>query len=301
MKFGMRHIRYFTAVAEELHFRRAAERLNIAQPALSRAIAHLESQIGVRLLERTNRQVSLTPAGSVFLKGCRSTLSNLTVTIDQARKAQQGESGHLVIGYTDFAISGELPQILQAFLARYPDVTVEPTHGFTSDQLAGLEAGTLDFGFLTGPTEQNGIASRTVQVDRLVVVLYESHPLAARETISIHDLAEEGFILGMPEGWMHFHNHLYTLCQSAGFEPTVVQRAFNSEGIFGLIACRMGITILTECAENYIRKGLVIRPLIDSAVVVPTEAAWSTGTLTPVKRSFISFLEEYAPAAPVPA
>ena len=297
----MRHIRYFTAVAEELHFRRAAERLNIAQPALSRAIAHLETQIGVRLLERTNRQVSLTPAGDIFLKGCRSALSSLTVTIDQARKAQLGESGHLVIGYTDFAISGELPQILQGFLARFPDVTIEPTHGFTSDQLAGLEAGTLDFGFLTGPTEQNGIASRTVQVDRLVVVLYESHPLALSETISIHDLAEERFVLGMPEGWMHFHNHLDALCQTAGFEPNVVQRAFNSEGIFGLIACRMGITILGECAQNYIRKGLVIRPLADSTAIVPTEAAWSTGMLTPVKRKFISFVEEYAPAAPVPA
>lgn len=293
MSIGFRHIRYFTAVAEELHFRRAAERLNIAQPALSRAVQGLEAEVGVRLLDRNNRQVRLTTAGQVFLQGCRATIDGFEGAMLQARKAALGEAGSLSVGYTDFAISGELPQILQGFRQRYPDIAVEPVHGFTANQLIDLEVGRLDFGFLTGPFRRDGYDSLLVQSDRFVVVLYESHPLAERKEIALSDLAAEPFIVGVQHGWQHYHDHLYRLCRAAGFEPRAVQSAFNSEGIFGLIACKMGIAVHTDCAYNYIRKGLVVRPLKDCEAEVPTLAAWNSRRITPVQQRFIDYLAGY--------
>ena len=294
MHIGMRQIRYFVAVAEELHFRRAAQRLNVSQPALSRAIRHIEAEVGVRLLERNNRNVSLTHAGTNFLRGCTTALTYMDGAIDQARKATTGEKGHLVIGYTDIAIAGRLPQILKSFRQRYPEVTLEPRHDFTGAQLTNLESGALDFGFVTGPLRQDGLDSLAVQHDGFMVVLYASHPLVKEREIALEALAEEPFVLGTTANWTYYHDHLYRLCRAAGFEPTVVQTASNSEGIFGLIACEMGISIQASAIENCLRKGLQTRPLKNCAVTVPTVAAWNRATVSPVKQRFIDHLAEQA-------
>ncbi|NIA67994.1 LysR family transcriptional regulator [Pelagibius litoralis] len=294
MHIGMRHIRYFVAVAEELHFRRAAERLNISQPALSRAIRHIETEVGVQLFERSNRHVALTYAGANFLRGCSTALTYMDGAIDQAQKATTGEKGHLVIGYTDIAIAGRLPQILKSFRQRYPEVTLEPRHDYTEAQLKDLEAGALDFGFVTGPMLQPGLDSLAVQHDGFIVILYASHPLVKEREIALDALAGEPFVLGTTSNWTYYHDHLYRLCRDAGFQPDVVQTASNSEGIFGLIACEMGISIQAKAIENCLRRGLETRPLKDCAVTVPTLAAWNRETLTPVKQRFIDHLAEQA-------
>ena len=292
MNFGLRHIRYFAAVAEELHFRRAAERLNVAQPALSRSVKHLETQLGVQLLERSNRHVRLTHAGAVFFEGCQDVLETMEGVIARTNKATTGELGHLVVGYTDFAICGELPSILKDFHERHPDITIEPVHGFTAGQLEKLKTGKLDFGFLTGPINQSEFASVTVQDDPFVAVLYDSHPLAGKNGVELGELAEEPFVLGNPSGWKHFNDHLFRICHHAGFAPEIAQYAFNSEGIFGLIACEMGITIHTTCAENILRKGLVLQPIRDLDATLPTIAAWRNSEVTPTQRLFAEFLVE---------
>lgn len=292
MHIGMRHIRYFVAVAEELHFRRAAERLNVSQSALSRAIRHVEAEVGVQLLERSNRHVVLTYAGANFLRGCAAALSYMDGAIDQAQKATTGEKGHLTIGYTDIAIAGRLPQLLKSFRQRYPEVTLEPRNQFTRAQLADLESGALDFGFLTGPVLRDGLDSLTVQQDGFMVVLYAAHPLAEQREIALEDLAGESFVLGSRENWAHFHEHLYRLCREVGFEPKVVQSASNSEGIFGLIACEMGISIQASSHADCLRQGLTARPLKDCAAKVPTMAAWNPAALSPVKQRFLEHLAE---------
>ena len=292
MNFGLKHIRYFAAVAEELHFRRAAERLNLAQPALSRSVKHLETQLGVQLLERSNRRVRLTHAGAVFFAGCQDVLSTMEGVIARTNKATTGELGHLVIGYTDFAICGELPEILRDFHERYPDITIEPEHGFTAGQLEKLKYGNLDFGFLTGPINHSEFASATVQNDPYVAVLYENHPLANQQAIDLGDLAGEPIVLGNPSGWQHYNDHLFRICRRAGFVPEIAQYAFNSEGIFGLVACEMGITIHTTCAENILRKGLVIRPIRNLNATVPTMAVWRKAEVTSTQQLFAEFLVE---------
>ena len=289
----IRHLRYFQAVAEELSFRGAAERLNLAQPALSRAIRQLEDSIGARLLERSNRRVALTEPGRVFLEGCRRTLSDVEKLVEDTRRACHGEIGHLAIGYTDFAISGALPEIMQDFRSRYPDVTVDLLHMVTAVQLEALRRGDIQVGFMTGPVAEPGLGHVTVQDERLVVILPETHPLARLNAIPLARLAGEPFVTGQAAHWSHYLSHVTAVCQTAGFTPRVVQEAYNSEGIFGLVAANMGLTLHVECARNYFRKGLAIRPLRGTDHRVPTVAAWKSVEISPVTRRFIDFVGEW--------
>lgn len=150
MAIDLSHFRYFVAVAEELHFHRAAKRLGVAQPALSRTIKNLENALGVTLLERSIRIVALSNAGKSFLIGCRESLGYPEKIIEDAQRIHQGNIGTLRIGYTDFAMNGRLPSLLKAFRDQTPDIALLSTHSVTSEQLNQLEEGTIDFGFATG-------------------------------------------------------------------------------------------------------------------------------------------------------
>ncbi len=286
----IRHMRYFIAVAEELSFRRAADRLNLAQPALSRAIRQLEDNIEVRLLERSSRRVELTEAGRVFLDGCSRNLAGVQKTIDDTQRAQAGEIGHLNIGYTDFAISGALPGIMQEFRAQLPGITVDLAHMVTAVQLEALRRDEIQVGFMTGPLSESGIENLTVQDEGLVVVMPDVHPLAELAAVPLDRLSAEPFIMGQEAFWSHFHSHVATVCRIAGFSPNVVQDAYNSQGIFGLVAANMGLTIYVDCARNYHRKGVAIRPLAGTTHRVPTVAAWKAGRISPALGKLIEFL-----------
>ena len=259
---------------------------------MSRSIKHLETQLGVQLLERSNRRVRLTHAGTVFFAGCQDVLDTMEGVIARTKKATTGEIGHLVVGYTDFAICGELPAIIRDFHEQYPDISIEPEHGFTSGQLEKLKTGKLDFGFVTGPINHSDFASTTVQDDPFVAVLYDNHPLATKQAVDLNELAGEPFVLGSPSGWQHYNDHLFRICRRAGFVPEVANYAFNSEGIFGLVACEMGITIHTTCAENILRKGLVLRPIKDLIATLPTIAVWRKADVTSTQKLFAEFLVE---------
>ena len=156
MRFDLRHIRYFVAVAQELHFRRAAERIGVAQPALSRAIQYLESELEVKLFLRTNRSVEITHAGQIFLDGCLSVLDSIDHVIENTRLTHQGKIGSLRIGYTDMAIAGRLPNLLNSFQRLQPNIVLQPHHDVTVAQLQKLDEGHLDVGFVTGPISRKG-------------------------------------------------------------------------------------------------------------------------------------------------
>ena len=261
MKIELRQIRQFLAVAETLNFRRAAEHLALAQPALSRGIQLLEHQLGVSLFRRNNRRVELTPAGAVFVKGCHTLMEDLEETVRQARKAQRGELGTLAIGYTDFAISGVLPHLLDGFRRASPEVDVELTYGSTHQQLDELATRKIDIAFLTSPVAGTDLETLAVQRDRFVAVLPAAHPLAGEAVVDIRALAGEAFIVGVMARWRHFRRHLDALCLKAGFAPQIVQEVYNTEGMFGLISANIGVTIHLECAANYTRSGRIATPL----------------------------------------
>lgn len=289
----LRQMRYFVAVAEALSFRRAAEQLNVAQPALSRAIRQLEETLEVRLLERNNRWVELTEVGAVFLDGCRQTLSSAERTFRDTLKARAGEIGNLTIGYTDFAISGILPELIQVFRSRYPEITVELVHMVTFVQLEALASGEIQVGAMTGPLAEPGLDQVMLQNDRLVVILPKTHRLAKLDAIPLAKLAGEPFVTGQEAYWRHYLTHMMAVCQSAGFRPRIVEEAYNSEGIFGLVAANMGLTLHVEAARNYFRRGLAIRPLQDTDYRVPTVAAWNEDDRSPSLALFIAFAKQW--------
>ncbi|MBL8442658.1 MAG: LysR family transcriptional regulator [Zoogloeaceae bacterium] len=291
MKIELRQIRQFLAVAETLNFRRAAENLALAQPALSRGIQLLEHQLGVSLLKRNNRRVELTPAGEVFRNGCYSLMKDLEETARKARKAQSGELGRLAIGYTDFAISGVLPGVLDRFRRAFPDIDIELTYGSTRQQLDDLAIRRIDIAFVTKPVDAFGITTLPVQRDRFVAVLPSAHPLAQLAQVEIRDLADEPFIVGVMARWSHYRRHLDALCLKAGFSPRIVQEAYNTEGIFGLISANMGVTIHLECAANYVRSGVAIRPLGGTDDTIVTAAAWRPAEPGSVLSRFVDFLQ----------
>jgi DNA-binding transcriptional LysR family regulator len=290
MKIELRQIRQFLAVAETLNFRRAAENLALAQPALSRGIQLLEHQLGLSLFTRNNRRVQLTPAGTVFLKGCYALMEDLEEAVRQARKAHHGELGTLAIGYTDFAISGVLPRILDGFRRAYPEMDIELTYGSTHQQLDELALRKIDVAFVTSPVNGVDLEILPVQRDHFVAVLPQAHPLAAQPAVEIRSLAGEPFIVGVMARWRHFRRHLDALCLKAGFAPQIVQEVYNTEGMFGLISANVGLTIHLECAANYVRQGVVIRPLAGVSDVIVTAAAWLRGDISPALARFTDFL-----------
>ncbi|NSX56856.1 LysR family transcriptional regulator [Parasulfitobacter algicola] len=289
-RFGLRHIRHFTAVAETLHFRRAAETLGIAQPALSRSVQHLERELGVTLFERDNRNVKLTDAGRVFLEGSTSVLDTMNATILRIQKVQQGEVGSLNIGYTDFAIGGDLPSILASFRKARTDVAVNPMHAVTTRQLQQLAHGDLDIGFVTGPVTAHDLVSLEIQRDTFVAVVPDTHALAQRKSISLQDLAHDSFVVGSYQDWRHFHLHLDTICDRAGIKPNVVQEAYNTDGILGLVACGMGVTILTERIMRHPRPGLTVLQLPDVTQNLSTLAVYSAHTKNKCVQMFVDHL-----------
>ena len=292
MRIGLRHIRNFVAVADELHFRRAAEKLGLAQPAVSRSIQYLEGELAVVLLRRSNRSVELTEAGKVFLDGCRNVLNAVERTVDETRLANNGQLGSVRIGYTDNAITGNLPRLLRQFQMQQPRVAIQLQHDVTGSQLTKLAESELDVGFVTGPIGRSGFEQCLVQSERFVCVVYENHRLARRRSVQLQELANEDFVHGLPQFWEHFFSYLIPMCRKAGFAPTIIQEAFNTASILGLVASGMGITILTENVRNTIGQGLVIVPISDILEPLKTVAIWRPDAMRGSKGLFVDHLRD---------
>jgi DNA-binding transcriptional LysR family regulator len=287
MKHLQSYIRYFVVIAEELHFRRAAERLFVSQPVLSRAIQQLEEKIGVILLQRSRRHVALTTAGEMFLKECYIAQHAMEHAERCALKAHLGETGKLVIGYTDFAINGRLPSILAAFHEALPGVNIELVRRNSHEQLEDLKSGRLDLGFLTGPVNGNDLHYLCIQKMSFVVVLPDNHRLTSISEVSIKELSDEDFVLGEMHQWRHIVPQIQALCLKAGFIPKVAWEAPSSDSIFGLVAARMGISIHPDCYLSYHRKGIVIRPLASTDAELVIDLTWASNSINQVVPRFI--------------
>ncbi|PJI84376.1 LysR family transcriptional regulator [Yoonia maricola] len=292
MRSDLRLIRYFVAVAEELHFRRAADRLGIAQPALSRAIQTLETELGVALFTRSNRNVQITPAGKVFLDRSHEMLSLMERATEDVHNAHHGRIGSLRIGYTDIAIAGPLPTLLKDFQGRHPQIILQPQHGVTLTQINRLTEGKLDIGFVTGPVNKDDYDEQPVQSERFVCVCADSHPFARRTGIQLTELATEDFVHGSSTDWQHFYDYLIPLCRRAGFMPRIVQEAFNTAGILGLVSCGMGVTVLTESVCLGHGPGLMVVPIEDLTERLITSAIWRRDHVVGPTGHFVNYLRD---------
>ena len=191
----LRHLRYFVVVAEELHFRRAAERLHMSQPPLSQQIRALEEEVGATLLLRNQRQVELTAAGAAFLERAREILTLVEDAALEARRVQRGEVGRLAIGFVGSAMYSFVPELLRAFREQFPDVVLRLQELGTSEQLRQLENGRLDVGFMRLPVLRPELRVETVCEEPVIAALPDLHPLAAKRRLSLEDLEGQPLVL----------------------------------------------------------------------------------------------------------
>ena len=274
MPVELRHIRAFHAVAEALSFRRASERLRVAQPALSRTIKDLEAAMQVSLFERTTRIVRLTESGRLFLKRTRSLIADLDQAVELARRADDGMAGELRVGFNDYAINGLLPQVVRRFRTDYPDMEVLLIDSTTPQAVEMVLDGEFDIAFTTGQPFHPEFDHVVVREERVVCVLPSSHPLAGRKRISISQLADEPFVMGRWETWKSYNRLIRDFCAAHGFAPRIIQEAEHSDGIMGLVAAAMGVTLQVDSAWIRALDGVTIRPLQEPPPEVRSSAIW---------------------------
>jgi LysR family transcriptional regulator, benzoate and cis,cis-muconate-responsive activator of ben and cat genes len=257
----LRHLRYFVAVAEELHFGRAARRLNVSQPPLSHQIRQLEAALGATLFARTHRRVELTPAGTALLEGARRTLAEATRSIAAVQRASRGEVDVLRVAFTDSAALGGLPEIVRAFQAAHPHVHLELTEGTSQAQVEAVERDDADVALVRGPVTSTQARAEVVRREPFLVALPAGHRLVARRTVTLAALRSEAFLLFPRALAPAFYDLLTELCRGAGFEPLVRHESAEYQTMLSLIAAGLGITIVPASVRNLRRVGVEFRPL----------------------------------------
>lgn len=259
-QFELRHLRYFLAVAEELHFGRAAKRLNIAQPPLSQQIRQLEAAVGTPLFDRNSRNVKLTPAGTAFVHGARTTLDDAARAAEGARRAGRGESGTLRIGFSDSAALSVLPQMLRRFRSAHPHVHLELNEGATQVQLDALGTGRIDVALVRGPVSSSGLSAEVIFRERFVAAVPEDHPLSARQSVSLSAIASHPLVLCSRHLAPDFHDLIFGMFGQHGLRLNVVHEV-EYQTILSLVASGVGISIVPNSVRNLGRVGVAYRPI----------------------------------------
>ena len=284
----LRQLRYFVATAEELHFGRAARRVHVAQPSLSRQIKLLERELGVRLFDRDTRRVRLTGAGREYLAEARGLLSRLTVAAETARRAERGELGRLGIGFVYLVALDVLPSLLRRFRASYPDVKLELHELSTEAQIAGVRDGSLDVGIVRTPSAIRALAVARIHRDEQVVALPATHPLAAGTSVKLKELRAERFIMFPRNDGTAMYDAIVGACAKAGFSPHIVQEAHLYTTIVSLVAAGIGIAILPGVSARIRHDGVVYRRLLPR-LPVDTGLVWNADEAMskPALRAFL--------------
>ena len=287
-----RLLQQFIAVAEELHFNRAAERLHMAQPPLSQAIRRLEGVLGTPLLERTNRSVALTAAGAAFLETARSTLQSLEDGVAQTRRVAAGIEGHLTLTFINIAPYVPLLRALRDFRQASPGVAFSMVEATTGEQVEALERGTADIGFMRAPgTTTPQLRMQTVLRERICVALPAGHRLAGSPCIALADLQHEPFVASRRTLGQGFHDQLIGLCQAAGFVPDIVQHGRQLQTLITLVASGFGVALLPASLATEAREDVVFRPLqldgLDPPPPLALMMAWNENRASPLRDRLI--------------
>jgi DNA-binding transcriptional LysR family regulator len=240
----LRHLRYFLIVAEELHFTRAANRIGIAQPPLSQQIQQLEEMLGAQLFVRRPR-VKLTAAGEALLSVARRTLAQIEQGFQEVQRVDQGEGGTLLVGFATSTLLGPLPEIIQTYRKRYPQVRLSLSELSTAQQQKALDNGTLEVGFLREPVANETFICETIISEPFVLVLPRRHPLNAHTgEIDLAEVAREPFVHFPREVAPTLYDQVMNICRDAGFTPLIAQEASEWLTIVGLVDAGLGIAIV---------------------------------------------------------
>jgi DNA-binding transcriptional LysR family regulator len=290
----LRHLRYFIAVAEELHFGKAAERLHIAQPPLSQQIQQLEASIGVKLFHRkTKRQIQLTEAGKVFLQEVYQLLVQLETSVALTQRIGRGQTGQLRIGFTSLAIYDLLPLILRQFREQFPEVELVLLELTTSQQEQALRDSLIHVGFAHPPLEDDTLSYKCIYRESLVVALSSTHSLAQQERISVLSLQNEPLIVFPRYLAPGLYDRIMSLFELRNFKPNITQQAIQMQTIIGLVSAGMGVAITPSTLENLQRSGVAYRPILEEVPIIETAVIWRQDTLTPTVENFLQFTQNF--------
>ncbi len=288
----IRHLRYFSAVAEHLHFGRAAQELHISQPPLSQQIREMEEELGVQLFFRTKRRVELTDAGRVFLREARLILDQVSHAVQTAQRSSRGETGRLVVGFVMSATCSVLPEILRVFRERYPGVTLVLEEATTGGGLAALREKRMHLCFLRLPIRDEKLAIETILKESLIVALPEGHRLSSRHKVPMAQLADEPFVLFPRSHGPGFYDQIVAFCHQAGFSPRVVQEASQMQTILSLVAAGIGVALIPESVQNLRTDRIVYRPLQERTQVTGLAIAWLRASTSPLTDHFVAVARE---------
>jgi DNA-binding transcriptional LysR family regulator len=278
----LRGLRYFLAVAEELHFGRAAARLHISQPPLTQHIKRLEAELGVLLFDRTKRSVRLTAAGAALAQEARRVLGEVTNLQRVARVAHSGETGLVRAGFMSSAPFARAREVYACLARNLPGVGVV-WHGLTtSEQIRALHAGQIDLGFVHLPADTSGLSTLPLVRDRLVLAVHTSHPLSGRRRVSLTLFSKDGFILPPRESAPGLHDLIVSTCTAAGFSPEIPHRARDMLAMISLVSIGSGVSIIPRWLTASGFPDVRYLEIAGEAPAVELVLAWNPRNETPV-------------------
>jgi DNA-binding transcriptional LysR family regulator len=269
----LRHFRYVIAVADTLHFGRAAEQLHISQPPLSQQIRQLEDELGVRLFDRTQRRVQLTPAGELFVQEARLVLTQVDHAGKLGERIRQGEEGQLFIGVAGPADADYFVDIMRTFAKRHPHVRIIIRNLSTAEQVRAIREKRLHAGFVTPPVDDPDLVFETVLHEPIVLALPGGHPLAMRSRVPLAALANESLILFSRAMGPGFFDAIASACRSAGFSLRARHEVENLHSAYGLVAAGLGVSFVPAALQADPPKGVLLRPLSPALPHIDCELA----------------------------
>ncbi|MFD2741639.1 LysR family transcriptional regulator [Sulfitobacter aestuarii] len=278
----------FVTVAQELNFRRSAERLAIDQSALSRRIQKLEANLGYQLFERTTREVLLTPAGQLYFRRATSILADCARSITEARSVAEGRTGRVRIGYMAFAATELMPQAVMRFGAKHPDVALELQYMRTQGQKLALANDEIDVGFMIGPYENSDCHSLLLATERLYVVMPRGHPLLRKHQLDPGDIASSDLILGDMTEWGEYRYRLDDLFNQVGIALQPKLEASNTLALIGLVSAGLGVTVYPESLIGFLGRNVEVRPIFEETFRSRTVLVWKR---TNRSRALLQFVD----------
>jgi DNA-binding transcriptional LysR family regulator len=288
----LRHLRYFIAVAEELHFGRAAARLHIAQPPLSQQIRRLEAELQASLLRRTSRHVELTPAGRLFLREAKQTVAQADRAVRVARRASQGEIGQLLVGCTPWADFTSGTEVIRWFGKRHPHVEVELHSLSSAEQIAALEDGRIDVGILRPPVHGQALMTEPLRTERLVVVFPRGHRFAAYRRVPWRELSDEAYVLLSRRRAPTFDGIVSQACADAGLTLSVRYEVDHPQAVLALVAAGLGVSLAPATFGALTSVGIAYRGLRPAGPVLRTIIAWRRDGGSPLIQRFLRVARE---------
>lgn len=286
----LRHLRYFLKLADELHYGRAASKLYIVQPALSKQIQELEKELGVRLLERSKRKVNLTPAGIYFRDEARRILEQVEEIRNHLPMIERGEQGEIRLAYVGSCIHTFLPEILVALNQHYPAVQTYLSEMTTASQLEALQKGLLDVAFVRNPPFHERWESRLMYRETFSLVLPVDHPIDEKNYNGLQEFAQEKFILTTRQDGAAYHNQQLSICEDAGFFPNIVHETVHGHTVLQLIEKKLGISFLPSSFQKVTTAAVKFIELKDIVQRAEITALWERENPNPVLKIFLGLL-----------